>query len=66
MSEHLGVRDRGPDVVLEEPTVKGDRLGELFHATVCLPPNRPPQAFLDTPHRSLKKLLCIKLRHNND
>ena len=34
MGEHLGVRDRAPDVVLEEPTIKGDRFGELFDAAV--------------------------------
>ena len=34
--EHLRVRDRAPDVVLEEPTVKGDRFAELFDATVGL------------------------------
>ena len=34
MGEHLGVRDRAPDVVLEEPTIKGDRFRELFDATV--------------------------------
>ena len=34
LGEHPGVRDRAPDVVLEEPTVKGDRLRELFHAAV--------------------------------
>jgi hypothetical protein len=36
MGEHLGVRDRAPDVVLEEPTIKGDRFRELFHPTVRL------------------------------
>jgi hypothetical protein len=34
MGEHLGVRDRRPDVMLEEPTIKRDRFGELFDATV--------------------------------
>ena len=34
MGEHLGVRDGAPDVVLEEPTVKGDRFRELFDAAV--------------------------------
>jgi hypothetical protein len=28
------MRDRASDVVLEEPTIKGDRFRELFHATV--------------------------------
>ena len=50
MGEHLGVRDRAPDVVLEEPTVKGDRFRELFDAAVRSSPNRPPQGLLATPH----------------
>ena len=34
LSEHLGVGDRPLDVVLEEPTVKGDRLTEQFDPAV--------------------------------
>ena len=34
LREHLGVGRRTPDVVLEEPTIKGDRFRELFHAAV--------------------------------
>jgi hypothetical protein len=34
VGKHLRVRDRTPDVVLEKPTVKGDRFRELFDATV--------------------------------
>jgi hypothetical protein len=34
MREHLRVGDRAPDIVLEEPTVKGDRFCKLFDAAV--------------------------------
>ena len=57
MGEHLGVRDRAPDVVLEEPTIKGDRFRELFDAAVGpgVEPAAPGfLATLDTP--------CIRQR----
>ncbi len=34
VGEHLGMRDRAPDVVLEEPTIKGDGFGELLDPAV--------------------------------
>ena len=47
--EHRRVGDRPPDVVLEEPTVKRDRLAELFDATVGPPVEPSPPRLVGHP-----------------